>query len=108
MHCTSDICRSWNFWRTDLKALIWGASLFFFSLSCALIFCTMAEISSSVLPSDSSERLIFIHLQCWEVWPFLTIQCQRCIKILCPKDLNLYTAGAEMAKKATPPSTGSV
>ena len=25
-------------------------------------------------------RLIFIHIQCWEVLPFLTIQRQRCIK----------------------------
>ena len=29
-------------------------------------------------------RLIFIHLQCWEVLPFLTIQRKRCIKITCP------------------------
>ena len=36
-------------------------------------------------------RLIFIHLQCCEVLPFLTIQHQRCIKILCPKDPEFYT-----------------
>ena len=36
-------------------------------------------------------RLIFIHLRCWEVLPFLTIQRQRCIKILCPKDPEFYT-----------------
>ena len=35
-------------------------------------------------------RLIFIHLQCWEVPPFLTIQGQRCIKMLCPKDPEFY------------------
>ena len=28
--------------------------------------------------SVESGRLIFIHLQCWEVLPFLTIQRQRC------------------------------
>ena len=36
-------------------------------------------------------RLIFIHHQCWEVLPFSTIQRQRCIKILCPKDPEFYT-----------------
>ena len=30
-------------------------------------------------------RPIFIHLQCWEVLPFLTFQHQRCMKILCPQ-----------------------
>ena len=36
-------------------------------------------------------RLIFIHLQCWEVLPFLTSQRQWCIKILCPKGPEIYT-----------------
>ena len=36
-------------------------------------------------------RLIFIHLRCWEVLPFLIIQRQRCIRILCPKDSEFYT-----------------
>ena len=36
-------------------------------------------------------RLIFIHLRCWEVLPFLTSQRQRCIKILCPKDPEFHT-----------------
>ena len=36
-------------------------------------------------------RLIFIHLQCWEVFLFLRIQHQRCITILCPKDPEFYT-----------------
>ena len=35
--------------------------------------------------------LIFIHHRCWEVLPFLTIQRQWCIKILCPKDPEFYT-----------------
>ena len=39
----------------------------------------------------ASGRLIFIHLQCWEVLPFLTIQRQWCIKILCPEDPDFYT-----------------
>ena len=36
-------------------------------------------------------RLIFIHLQCWEVLPFLANQRQWCIRILCPKDPEFYT-----------------
>ena len=36
-------------------------------------------------------RLIFIHLQCWEVLPFCRFQHQRYIKILCPKDPDFYT-----------------
>ena len=36
-------------------------------------------------------RLIFIHLRCWEVLPFSTLQRQRCVKILCPKDPEFYT-----------------
>ena len=36
-------------------------------------------------------RLIFIHLQRWEVLPFCRFQRQRCIKILCPKDPDFYT-----------------
>ena len=36
-------------------------------------------------------RLIFVHLHCWEVLPFLTFQRQRCIKILCPKGPEFYT-----------------
>ena len=36
-------------------------------------------------------RLIFIHLRCWEVLPFLTIQRQRCIKIPSPKGPEFYT-----------------
>ena len=36
--------------------------------------------------AGSNGKLIFIHLQRWEVLPFWTIQHQRCIKILCPKD----------------------
>ena len=36
-------------------------------------------------------RLIFIHLQCWEVLPFCRFQRQWCIKILCPKDPDFYT-----------------
>ena len=35
-------------------------------------------------------RLIFIHLQFWEVLPCSTIQRQRCIRILCPKDPEFY------------------
>ena len=34
---------------------------------------------------------IFIHLQCWEVLPFLTIQRQRCIKFRVFKEQTFYT-----------------
>ena len=44
-------------------------------------------------------RLILIHLQCWELLPFLTIQRQRCIKILCPKDPEFYTPLALTCQK---------
>ena len=50
------------------------------------------------------ETDFFIHLQCWEVLPFLTIQRQRCINILCPKDPEFYTPLAltsEEDKRAT-------
>ena len=36
-------------------------------------------------------RLIFIHLQCWEVLPFLTIQRQWCIKFRVLRAQNVYT-----------------
>ena len=39
---------------------------------------------------DLNGRLIFIHLRCWEALPFLTIQRQRCIKSLCPKEPEFY------------------
>ena len=42
-------------------------------------------------PAHLCGRLIFIHHQCWEVLSFLTIQRQRCIKILCPKDPEFYS-----------------
>ena len=42
-------------------------------------------------PRTRNGRLIFIHHQCWEVLPFCRFQCQRCIKILCPKDPDFYT-----------------
>ena len=44
-------------------------------------------------------RLIFIHLRCWEMLSFLTIQRQRCIKILCPKDPEFHTPLALNCRK---------
>ena len=49
------------------------------------------RISFSQKIASHRGRLIFIHLQCWEVRPFSTIQRQWCIKILCPKDPEFYT-----------------
>ena len=55
---------------------------------CALRFVLTARFGTSAL----SGRLIFIHLQCWEVLPFCRFQRQRCIKILCPdEDPDFYT-----------------
>ena len=48
-------------------------------------------------------RLIFIHLQCWEVLLVLTIQRQWCIKILCPKDPEFYTPLALNCQKGQHP-----
>ena len=36
-------------------------------------------------------RLNFIHLQCWEVLPFLSIQHQRCIKCRVFRAQDFYT-----------------
>ena len=47
-----------------------------------------AKMVMEVVPGWETD---FIHLQCWEVLPFSTIQRQRCIKILCPKDPEFYT-----------------
>ena len=43
------------------------------------------------------------------VLPFFTIQRQRCIRILCPKDPDFYTLLARcIVKRAAPSSTGGV
>ena len=39
-----------------------------------------------------SGRLIFIHLQCWEVLPFCRFQRQRCIKIRVFRAQDFYTS----------------
>ena len=53
----------------------------------------LAYLATEIFPlwHHISGRLIFIHLQCWEVLPFCRFQRQRCIKILCPKDPDFYT-----------------
>ena len=40
---------------------------------------------------ETTGRLIFIHLTCWEVLPFLTIQRQRCIKFRVLRTQDFYT-----------------
>ena len=57
------------------------------------------ECSEMLVFRGKSGTLILIHLQCWEVLPFLTIQRQRCIKILCPKDPEFYTRVALNCQK---------
>ena len=57
---------------------------------------------SVAMPADShceNGRLTFIHLRCWKVLPFLTIQRQRCINIPCPKDPEFYTLLALNSQK---------
>ena len=43
------------------------------------------------LPSLIFGRLIFIHLRCWEVLPFLTIQRKRCIKLRVLRAQDFFT-----------------
>ena len=43
------------------------------------------------LKANGSGRLIFIHLQCWEVLPFCRFQRQRCIKIRVLRAQHFYT-----------------
>ena len=50
-------------------------------------------------PFKFSARLIFIHLQCWEVLPFLTIQRQRCIKFWVLRAQDVYTQLALICQK---------
>ena len=40
---------------------------------------------------DIHGRLILIHLRCWEVLPFLTIQRQRCVKFRVLRGGNFHT-----------------
>ena len=42
-------------------------------------------------PNLVDGRLIFIHLQCWEVLPFCRFQRQRCIKIRVLRAQDFYT-----------------
>ena len=41
-------------------------------------------------PGEKIGRLIFIHLRCWEVLPFLKIQRQRCIQFRVLRRGNFY------------------
>ena len=49
-----------------------------------------------------------MHLQFREVLPFSAIQRQRFIKFRVLRVQDFYTAGTELPKRATPPSTGGV
>ena len=66
-------------------------------------------VKNLLMPLCFVGRLIFIHHHCWEVLLFLTIQRQRCMKILCPKDPEFYTPLVlTCQKRSAPPSTGGV
>ena len=65
----------------------------------------LPDFTHGSLNNGENERVNFIHLQCWEVLPFLAIQRQQCIQG--PQGTGiLHTAGAESSKRAAPPSTG--
>ena len=49
-----------------------------------------------------SGRLIFIHLQCWEVLPFCRFQRQRCIKVRVLRAQDFYTPLALKTAKGQP------
>ena len=86
----------------SIKERPWFAVLCFFALELredrkftsppARIAC-LRKIEKAVAISGPQilGRLILIQLRCWEVLPFLTFQRQRCIKILCPKDPEIFT-----------------
>ena len=80
-------------------------SLFFIPREAStLIFkiwsCALRTDLKNMQKSAENGRLIFIHLQCWEVLPFCCFQRQRCIKMLCPKDPDFYTPlGLKKAKE---------
>ena len=50
----------------------------------------------------STGRLIFIHHQCWEALPFLTIQRQRCIKVLLNCQNGQHLPAPEVYKNQSP------
>ena len=56
---------------------------------------SVTKVVPKVVPEEENPfifgRLIFIHLQCWEVLPFLTIQLQRCIKFMVLRAQEFYT-----------------
>ena len=60
---------------------IWNAAIRIIAISVAI---------STSFPKIYG-RLIFIHLQCWELLPLLTIQRQRCIKFRVLRAQDFYT-----------------
>ena len=70
------------------------------SVCCLLVFVLLvvsihvhvfAMISSPEFCRTFCGRLIFMHLQCWEVLPFCRFQCQRCIKVRILRAQDFYT-----------------
>ena len=52
---------------------------------------TLERNRGGVVSAPLSGVRIFIHLECWEVPAFLTIQCQRCIKLRILRAQDSYT-----------------
>ena len=71
----------------------WRDSTFFSPLGNRAIFSTFWGPSLTKVHRKPGEngRLIFIHLQCWEVLPFSHFQRQRCIKIWVLRAQDFYT-----------------
>ena len=73
---------------------------------CFIVICVQFEAYRC---DDANGRLILIHLQCWEVPPYLTLQRQAVSQNQGPKGTGFsYTAGAELSNRAAPASTGGV
>ena len=61
------------------------------SITCTRSCAGPVALPHSMLLVCNYGRLISIHLQCWEVLPFLAIQRQRCIKFRVLRAQDFYT-----------------
>ena len=79
-----------SFWDALYLWHIFCSSLSFFLPIFPLIFTiNLSGLQTAI--GGQNGRLIFIHLQCWEVLPFCRFQRQRCIKIRVLRAQDFYT-----------------
>ena len=72
-------------WKGIVRVEGWGSGVYFIVLR--------FETVLGAVPTEGDicvGRLIFIHLQCWEVLPFLTVQRQQCIKFRVLRAQDFY------------------